>query len=159
MVRYDAVEAYGNPIIVDDHDGRIAKFEEVTDVAHKHGSLIVAQLSHPGRQGNRYLNPNPISASDVHLAIKWAGNEFAPPRPMTIPEIKEMVKSWGESAYLCWKSGFDGVQGTALDASHPRERPLQLKYLQQFIVPTAISWPNSSPSPPTNEQTNTAAPP
>ncbi len=111
MVHYDAVEAYGNPILVDDHDGRIAKFKEVTDAAKAHGSLIVAQLSHPGRQGNKYLNPNPVSASDVHLAIKWAGNEFAKPRPMTIPEIKDMVKSWGETAYLCYKAGFDGVQG------------------------------------------------
>lgn len=111
MVRYDAVEAYGNPIIVDDHDGRIAKFKEVTDAAKAHGSLIVAQLSHPGRQGNKYLNPNPVSASDVHLTIKWAGNEFNKPRPLSVAEIKEMVKIWGESAYLCWKAGFDGVQG------------------------------------------------
>lgn len=111
MVRYDAVEAFGNPIIVDDHDGRIAKYREVTNAAKAHGSLIVAQLSHPGRQGGKYLNPNPVSASDVHLTIKWAGNEFNRPKPLSIPEIKEMVKSWGETAYLCWKAGFDGVQG------------------------------------------------
>ena len=29
MVRYDALEAYGNPITVDDHDGRIGKFREI----------------------------------------------------------------------------------------------------------------------------------
>jgi len=110
MVRYDAVEAYGNPILVDDHDGRVAKYREMTDLAKAHGSLIVAQLSHPGRQGTKTLNPNPISASDVQLGIKWAGNEFAKPRPMTIPEIKEMVRDWGETAYLCYKAGFDGVQ-------------------------------------------------
>lgn len=114
MVRYDAVEAFGNPIIVDDHDGRIAKYREVTDAAKAHGSLIIAQLSHPGRQGTKYLNPNPVSASDVHLTIKWAGNEFNKPKPLSIPEIKDMVKSWGETAYLCWKAGFDGVQGKAL---------------------------------------------
>lgn len=111
MIRYDAVEAFGNPILQDDHDGRVAKFKEVTDAAKAHGSLIVAQLSHPGRQGGKYLNPNPISASDVHLTIKWAGNEFNKPRPMSVPEIKEMVRWWGETAYLCWKAGFDGVQG------------------------------------------------
>lgn len=114
MVRYDAVEAFGNPIIVDDHDGRIAKFREVTDAAKAHGSLIVAQLSHPGRQGSKYLNPNPVSASDVHLTIEWAGNAFNKPKPLSIPEIKEIVKSWGETASLCWKAGFDGVQGRAL---------------------------------------------
>ncbi|RVX67421.1 hypothetical protein B0A52_08774 [Exophiala mesophila] len=110
MVRYDAVEAYGNPILVDDHDGRVAKFREVTTAAKAHGSLIVAQLSHPGRQGSKYLNPNPVSASDVQLEIKWAGNEFAKPRPLEKHEIKDMVKSWGETAYLCYQAGFDGVQ-------------------------------------------------
>ena len=111
MVAYDAVEAFGNPILCDDHDGRVAKYRRVVDVSKAHGSLVVAQISHPGRQGNRFLNPHPISASDVHLKIKWAGNEFAPPRPMSVDEIKAMVRTWGETAYLCWKAGFDGVQG------------------------------------------------
>lgn len=111
MVRYDAVEAYGNPILVDDHDGRVAKFRQVTTAAKAHGSLIVAQMSHPGRQGSKYLNPNPVSASDVHLDMAWAGNEFAKPRPLEKHEIKDMVKSWGETAYLCYQAGFDGVQG------------------------------------------------
>lgn len=110
MVRYDAVEAFGNPIIPDDHDGRVEAFGKVVSAAKAHGSLIVAQLSHPGRQGSKFLNPNPVSASDVHLTIKWAGNEFAKPRAMTVPEIKEMARLWGETAYLCWKAGFDGVQ-------------------------------------------------
>jgi 2,4-dienoyl-CoA reductase-like NADH-dependent reductase (Old Yellow Enzyme family) len=111
MVSYSAVEAFGNPILVDDHDGRVEHFRAVTAVAKKHGSLIVAQLSHPGRQGSKWLNPDPVSASDVHLTIKWAGNEFAKPRPLSKEEIKAMVRSWGETAYLCWKAGFDGVQG------------------------------------------------
>ncbi|KAJ2984307.1 hypothetical protein NQ176_g48 [Zarea fungicola] len=110
MVRYDALEAYGNPILADDHDGRVAKFREMTDQAKAHGSLIVAQISHPGRQGAKHLNPEPVSASDVHLQIRHAGNEFAKPRALTIPEIKDMVKLWGETAYLCYKAGFHGVQ-------------------------------------------------
>lgn len=110
MVRYDAVEAYGNPILADNHDGRVDEFRKMTDLARAHGSLIIAQISHPGRQGPKHLNPTPVSASDVHLSIKWAGNEFAKPRAMTRAEIKEMVKGWGETAYLCHKAGFDGVQ-------------------------------------------------
>lgn len=110
MVRYDAVEAFGNPILPDDHDGRVEAFSKVVSAAKAHGSLCVAQLSHPGRQGSKFLNPNPVSASDVHLTIKWAGNEFAKPRPMTVSDIKQSVREWGETAYLCWKAGFDGVQ-------------------------------------------------
>ncbi|KXL47899.1 hypothetical protein M433DRAFT_142223 [Acidomyces richmondensis BFW] len=110
MLRYDAVEAYGNPILQDDHDNRTAAFRKVADVAKKHGSLFIAQLSHPGRQGGAALNPNPVSASDVQLKIAWAGNTFNKPRALTFSEIKDMVKMWGETAYLCYKSGFDGVQ-------------------------------------------------
>jgi 2,4-dienoyl-CoA reductase-like NADH-dependent reductase (Old Yellow Enzyme family) len=46
--------------LVDDHDGRVAEFRKLTAAAKKHGSLIVCQLSHPGRQGSAGLNPNPV---------------------------------------------------------------------------------------------------
>jgi len=57
MLRYDAVEAFGNPILQDDHDNRTQAFRKVAEVAKKHGSLFIAQLSHPGRQGGAALNP------------------------------------------------------------------------------------------------------
>jgi 2,4-dienoyl-CoA reductase-like NADH-dependent reductase (Old Yellow Enzyme family) len=110
MIRYDAVEAFGNPILCDNHDNRVDAFRKVADVAKAHGSLFIAQLSHPGRQGSATLNPNPVSASDVQLKITWAGNWFAKPRALTVPEIKEMVQWWGEAARLCYEAGFDGVQ-------------------------------------------------
>ncbi|KAK5110168.1 hypothetical protein LTR62_006164 [Meristemomyces frigidus] len=110
MLRYDAVEAFGNPILQDDHDNRTEAFRQVADVTKKNGSLFIAQLSHPGRQGSAALNPNPVSASDIQLKISWAGNEFAQPRSLTIPEIHSIVKMWGETASLCHKSGFDGIQ-------------------------------------------------
>jgi len=110
MIQYDAVEAYGNPILVDNHDNRVAEYRKVSDAAKAHGSLFVCQLSHPGRQGGAALNPNPVSCSDVQLKIHWAGNEFNKPRALSVPEIKELTKQWGESAYLCKQAGFDGVQ-------------------------------------------------
>lgn len=110
MVKYDAVEAFGNPILPDNHDNRVEAYRKVTEVAKAHGSLVVAQLSHPGRQGGAVLNPDPVSASDVQLELAWAGNTFNKPRPLTVPEIKDLVKQWGETAYLCYQAGFDGVQ-------------------------------------------------
>jgi 2,4-dienoyl-CoA reductase-like NADH-dependent reductase (Old Yellow Enzyme family) len=110
MIRYDAVEAFGNPILCDNHDNRVDAFRKVADAAKAHGSLFIAQLSHPGRQGSASLNPKPVSASDVQLEIVWAGNWFAKPRALTVPEIKDMVEWWGETARLCYEAGFDGVQ-------------------------------------------------
>ena len=95
MTTYDAVEAFGNPILPDDHDGRVAAYRKVTEAAKAHGSLFVSQLSHPGRQGGAALNPNPVSASDVQLNIAWAGNSFNKPRALTVPEIKESLKAHG----------------------------------------------------------------
>lgn len=110
MIRYDAVEAFGNPILQDNHDGRVEKYREVARVAKAHGSLFIAQLSHPGRQGGSALNPNPVSASDVQLKIKWAGNEFNQPRALSVPEIKQIVGEFAEAAFLCHQAGYDGVQ-------------------------------------------------
>ncbi|KAF4551541.1 NADH:flavin oxidoreductase/NADH oxidase-like protein 2 [Elsinoe fawcettii] len=110
MISYTAVEAFGNPILVDDHDGRLAKYQELVSAAKAHGSLFVCQLFHPGRQGGSALNPQPVSASDVHLNIAWAGTSFNKPRALAVPEIKDLVKAWGETARLCYEAGFDGAQ-------------------------------------------------
>ena len=40
MVKYDAVEALGNPILCDNHDGRIEKYKELVRAAKAHGSLL-----------------------------------------------------------------------------------------------------------------------
>ncbi len=71
-----------------------------------HGGFPTIQLA--DHASHRYRNP--VSASDVQLKIEWAGNKFNKPRALSVPEIKEMVKLWGETAYLCQQSGFDGVQ-------------------------------------------------
>ncbi|KAK8120134.1 hypothetical protein PG999_004254 [Apiospora kogelbergensis] len=110
MLRYDAVEGYGNAVLCDDHDNRVEAFRCVTSVAKMHGSLIIAQISHPGRQGNASLNPHPVSASDVQLKMEWMGTRFNKPRALSVEEIKFMVADWGETAYLCHRAGFDGVQ-------------------------------------------------
>ncbi|KAF2103929.1 FMN-linked oxidoreductase [Rhizodiscina lignyota] len=110
MVRYDAVEAFGNPIFCDNHDGRLEKYKEVARLSKAHGSILIAQISHPGRQGGIALNPNPVSASDVQLKIKWAGNEFGKPRALTVPEIKDVVGSFAATSECLYDAGYDGVQ-------------------------------------------------
>lgn len=123
MLRYDMVEAYGNPILPDNHDGRVDAFKKVSQAAKAHGSLFIAQLSMPGRQGPATLNPAPVSASDVQLKLSWAGNWFAQPRALTVPEIKDIVKQWGEVAHLCYEAGMDGVQIHCAHGMYDREAP------------------------------------
>jgi 2,4-dienoyl-CoA reductase-like NADH-dependent reductase (Old Yellow Enzyme family) len=53
MIAYDQLEAPGNPIIPDDapfSGERFEAFKELGTQSKKHGSLVVGQVSHPGRQ-------------------------------------------------------------------------------------------------------------
>lgn len=77
MIEYDHLEAAGNPIIPPGSEfsgPRFEAFKEMATVSKAHGSLIVGQVSHPGRQVEKKIQSNPISASDVHLAGLYALN-------------------------------------------------------------------------------------
>ena len=70
MIEYDQLEAMGNPIIPREADfsgERFNAFKELAEASKAHGSLIVGQVSHPGRQCEKRIQPNPVSASDVQL--------------------------------------------------------------------------------------------
>jgi 2,4-dienoyl-CoA reductase-like NADH-dependent reductase (Old Yellow Enzyme family) len=70
MIEYDQLEAAGNPIIPRDAEfsgPRFEAFKALASAAKAHGSLISGQVSHPGRQCEKRIQPNPISASDVQL--------------------------------------------------------------------------------------------
>lgn len=68
MIEYDHLEAMGNPIIPRDTEfsgSRFEAFKELAAQSKPYGSLIVGQVSHPGRQVEDITQKNPISASDV----------------------------------------------------------------------------------------------
>lgn len=70
MIEYDQLEAMGNPIIprgCEFSGSRFEAFKELASAAKAHGSLIVGQISHPGRQCEKRINQDPISASDIQL--------------------------------------------------------------------------------------------
>lgn len=103
-------------------DERIASFKKLADEIHQYGSAIFVQLHHPGRQGFSALNGNePMrSASDVECQAV-----HQPVRPMTIEEIKSLVKDFAAAAARAKASGIDGVE---LHCAHGY-------LLQQFISP------------------------
>jgi 2,4-dienoyl-CoA reductase-like NADH-dependent reductase (Old Yellow Enzyme family) len=72
MIEWDHLEAMGNPIIADHapfEGERFEAFKELATQSKKHGSLVVGQVSHPGRQVDSRLQKNPISASDIQLEV------------------------------------------------------------------------------------------
>lgn len=113
MLDYDQLEAAGNPIIPLDapfEGERFEGFRQIAEASKKHGSLVHAQLSHPGRQVISKINPNPISASDVHLEGDIMGMTFAKPRAMEKEDFEKVINGFAHAAEYVYKAGFDGVQ-------------------------------------------------
>lgn len=90
-----------------DADDKIPGLRRLVDTVHKHGSLIVAQINHCGRQ----MNPEAIgvkealSASDVRDKVM-----LTKPRAMTRAEIARTVEEFAAAALRAKQAGFDGVQ-------------------------------------------------
>ncbi|KAL7416326.1 NADH oxidase [Mrakia frigida] len=92
----------------------VAAFKPVIAAAKAHGSLLIGQLTHGGRQTSDDVNPHPVSSSDIQNPPSM-GMTFAKPRPMTVAEIDDLVDSYGFAAETLYKAGADGVQ---LHAAH-----------------------------------------
>lgn len=70
MTDYEHFEAKGNPVIAKDapfEGERFERFKEIAREAKREGSVVVAQLGHPGRQVKDNVTKDPMSASDVQL--------------------------------------------------------------------------------------------
>ncbi|KAL6708285.1 hypothetical protein ACN47E_003209 [Coniothyrium glycines] len=129
MIEYDHLEAAGNPIIPrgSKYEGeRFENFKELATQAKKHGSLIVGQVSHPGRQVEDKIQKHPISASDVQLEGDIMGMTFAKPRAATDEDIKNVIEGFAHAAEYLEKAGYDGIQ---LHGAHGY-------LLAQFLSPT-----------------------
>lgn len=115
MIAYDHLEAPGNPVIPPEAkpepgDKRFDAFKKMADASKAHGSLIVGQVSHPGRQVDQRIQPDPISASDVQLEGVVAGMRFAKPHAASKDEIASLKRQWVHAAEYLHKAGFDGIQ-------------------------------------------------
>lgn len=113
MIEYDHLETAGNAIIPrgSPFSGeRFEAFKALADGAKKHGSLIMAQVSHPGRQVAEAVQKNPISASDVQLDGQVLSSTFAKPRAMEKKDFDDVIEGFAHAAEYCYKAGFDGIE-------------------------------------------------
>jgi len=113
MVDYHQLEAPGNPIIPLEapfEGERFEAFKEMGKQAKAHGSLTVGQVSHPGRQVEGRINPDPISASDVQLEGEVMGMRFAKPHAASLDEIKDIINRFTHAAEYLHQAGYDGIE-------------------------------------------------
>lgn len=87
-------------------DEQIESHRGLTRRVHQHGSKIIAQTYHCGRQTSPdIIGCQPVSASAIPCPAMGCM-----PRALTIPEIKKIVCQFGDTAYRAKMAGFDGVE-------------------------------------------------
>jgi 2,4-dienoyl-CoA reductase-like NADH-dependent reductase (Old Yellow Enzyme family) len=115
MIEYDHLEAPGNAIIppgAEFSGERFEAFKELATESKKEGSLIIAQVSHPGRQVESRIQKDPVSASDVQLTKGLLGMPitFEKPHAATKQEIEQLVEKFAHAAEYLEKAGYDGIE-------------------------------------------------
>ncbi|KAI9739661.1 MAG: hypothetical protein M1834_006379 [Cirrosporium novae-zelandiae] len=96
-------------------ESQIAGWKRVTDAVHAKGGFIYNQLWHVGRATVPSLldGQQAVSSSNIPITGKALdGTEYAdsPPRPLTVEEIKDLVKEYAAAAKRAMEAGFDGVE-------------------------------------------------
>lgn len=72
------------------------------------GTPALVQLSHPGRQVNRWVQPQPVAPSSGP-AVALAGM-FGKPRALSVPEIHEIRDRFIDASERVLAAGFQGVE-------------------------------------------------
>lgn len=110
LVSRKCLESPGNVVIASRDQPRehLEALKNWSSASKSGGAAVWMQISHAGRQTPKIVNPQPVSASDVQLALP--GNQFGKPRPMTGDEIRETIQRFADCAVVARETGFDGVQ-------------------------------------------------
>ena len=90
-----------------DDDDKLPGLRRWTELAHRHGSRIVAQLNHCGRQNIPAAVGLKEAVSASNVTEKLMGTK---PRPLSRGEIHDTVDAFAEAAVRASRAGFDGVQ-------------------------------------------------
>lgn len=129
MIDPNHLETAGNLVIPQHAEffgERFDRFQELALASKANGSLIIAQVGHPGRQTSAELQLHPISASDVQVKDGTLGMSYGKPRAATKEDINNIIDGFAHAAEYLDKAGYDGIQ---LHAAHGY-------LLSQFLSPT-----------------------
>ncbi|KAK7180788.1 hypothetical protein DPSP01_009254 [Paraphaeosphaeria sporulosa] len=96
-------------------DSQVAAWKEVTDAVHTKGGYIFSQLWHTGRASPPSFRngEQTVSSGTVPMTGNWLDGvscEENPPRALTVDEIHDITKKWGEAAKKAREAGFDGIE-------------------------------------------------
>lgn len=104
---------YSSHLLMATDDGCIDGYQKVAEAVHAHGTKIVAQLFHPGRE----IMETKDGLQPVSYSSSATPNErfFQMPRPMSKAMIAEVIDGYASAAKRIQTAGIDGVE---IVASH-----------------------------------------
>ena len=107
---------------------QIEAWKKVTKSVHDHGGLIIAQLWHTGRVGHS-IDRNgklPLAPSALHIQgmqhfTSQGLKDYETPQEITIDQIKQTIKDYGQAARNAIQAGFNGVELHAANGYLPAQ--------------------------------------
>ncbi len=122
MIDRRYLERAGN-LVIDEKTDREA-LTRLAQAGKSGGNAFWMQISHPGRQCPRLVNPHPLAPSPVKVHLLGM---FAQPTAMTTADIEDAIARYTQVALTAKETGFDGVQ---IHGAHGY-------LLSQFLSPVA----------------------
>lgn len=96
---------------------QIEAWKKVTKSVHDKGGVIFAQLWHTGRvahsvdrKGMLPVAPSAIAITGIQHFTSQGLKDFETPHELTLSEIKQIIKDYGQAAKNAMEAGFDGVE-------------------------------------------------
>lgn len=80
---------------------------KLTEAVHKYGTKIFCQIYHAGRQSNSKVNGGMQPVAPSVTSCPWNREQT---KELTIEEIHQIVKDFGNTAINAKKAGFDGIE-------------------------------------------------
>lgn len=122
-------EATGSPLTPGIYSSdQIEAWKKVTKSVHDHGGLIIAQLWHTGRVGHSVdrngklpIAPSALPIQGMQHFTSQGLKDYETPQKITIDQIKQTIKDYGQAAKNAMLAGFDGVELHAANGYLPAQ--------------------------------------
>jgi N-ethylmaleimide reductase len=122
-------EATGSPLTPGIYTPeQIIAWKNVTQAVHAHGGLIVAQLWHTGRAGHSIdrngklpLAPSARPITGAQHFTSQGPKDYEMPQEITLDEIQQTIRDYGQAAKSAIEAGFDGVELHAANGYLPSQ--------------------------------------
>ena len=122
-------EATGSPLTPGIYSSdQIEAWKKVTKSVHDHGGLIIAQLWHTGRVGHSIdrngklpIAPSALPIQGMQHFTSQGLKDYETPQEITIDQIKQTIKDYGQAAKNAMLAGFDGVELHAANGYLPAQ--------------------------------------